>query len=192
MRRHLVVLLALLLGTPAFAGGRDLGPRPPGAFDYYVLSLSWVPAFCATHADPAECSTGLGFALHGLWPQDEGGGYPSFCSRAALSVPDRARFQDLYASPKLIGHEWERHGTCSGLSPAGYFGLARSDLAEVTIPAAYRRPRVLSAGEARAVELAFVAANRALPPGAVRAVVARGQVSEVEICLSKTGGFRAC
>ena len=39
-----------------------------GQFDHYVLSLSWAPTYCLTHAnDSEECSgKGYGFVLHGL------------------------------------------------------------------------------------------------------------------------------
>ena len=44
-------------------------------FDYYVLSLSWAPAFCAqpneVARNPRECAVGrhIGFIVHGLWPR---------------------------------------------------------------------------------------------------------------------------
>src|SRR5262245_21113480 len=44
----------------------------PGEFDYYLLSISWSPAFCATHADRVQqcgIDTHFGFVIHGLWPQ---------------------------------------------------------------------------------------------------------------------------
>jgi ribonuclease T2 len=44
----------------------------PGAFDYYVLALSWSPQYCATatnNADRSQCSVPHGFVVHGLWPQ---------------------------------------------------------------------------------------------------------------------------
>ncbi len=53
-----------------------------GQFDYFVLSLSWAPTYCLTHAgDGAECAgKGYGFVVHGLWPQFDAGGYPEKCS----------------------------------------------------------------------------------------------------------------
>src|SRR5262245_55531293 len=57
----------------------------PGQFDYYTLSLSWSPTYCAgqrSPADDAQCRPRGGkryaFVLHGLWPQYERG-YPEFC-----------------------------------------------------------------------------------------------------------------
>jgi ribonuclease T2 len=196
MPRQSLVLslgLALLVGDPAFASHKTRHVQAaPGEFDYYVLSLTWVPGFCAAKKDPAECSKGLGFALHGLWPQYEGGSYPAFCGRAALSASDRNRFQDVYPSPSMIDHEWSKHGTCSGLAPNAYFTLSRNDLAAVAIPNAYRNPTILRARDAASVKQAFVAANSSLPTGGVKVVVSGGLVSEVDICLTKDGHFRPC
>src|SRR5205823_211721 len=63
-----------------------------GQFDYYVLSLSWAPTYCQTHADDrAECSgKGFGFVLHGLWPQYDNGGYPENCATQFQLTPDAA------------------------------------------------------------------------------------------------------
>jgi ribonuclease T2 len=184
--------LVWLATTGASQAGHDLGPRPPGSFDYYVLTLTWVPSFCAGHGGSVECRKGLGFALHGLWPQMEGGDYPSSCSDVALSPADHEQFAAAYPDPAMIDHEWPKHGTCSGLSPADYYALSAADVAEVTIPATYQSPRILRAGQAGSVQQAFVAANAGLPADGIKAVTARGVVMEVEICLTKAGAFRSC
>jgi ribonuclease I len=52
----LIFSAALAITGAGSVAARDLGPRAPGSFDYYVLALSWEPGFCATttgHAD--EC-----------------------------------------------------------------------------------------------------------------------------------------
>jgi len=42
----------------------------PGKFDFYVLTLSWSPDYCAKNGqrDQQQCNSGkkLGFVLHGL------------------------------------------------------------------------------------------------------------------------------
>ena len=197
--RHLACLLAALLMfamSPAWradAADRDVGPRPAGQFDYYVLSLSWVPGFCATHRrHPAECGKGLGFALHGLWPQLNGGDYPSDCDAAALTPSEIQRYRDLYADPSLIEHEWPKHGTCSGLQPARYFALSARDLRRVRIPAGYGSGAFLAATDTRSVRSAFLAANPGMPVGAMTTTSAKGMLTGVDICLAKNGDFRSC
>src|ERR1700682_6464891 len=56
-----------------------------GQFDYYVLSLSWSPAFCIQQPDSAECNgpRRFGFIVHGLWPQNERG-WPQHCGNSEL------------------------------------------------------------------------------------------------------------
>jgi ribonuclease T2 len=191
--RSLFLLLAgaiLLAGTAARAG--DIGPRPPGGFDYYVLALTWVPGFCTDHASNPECPARSGFALHGLWPQLESGDYPTACDARPLMPTERDRFGRAYASPSMIDHEWRKHGTCSGLPAARYFALAAADEARVAIPRSLRAPRPLRAWEARSVREAFLAANPGLPDAGVKVTTARGMLTGVEICLTKAGAFRSC
>ena len=78
------------------------------------------------------------FVVHGLWPQYEQG-FPSYCQVPAPRL-DRAIVGgalDLMPSPRLVFHEWDRHGTCSGLSPHAYFETVRKARAAVKIPADY-------------------------------------------------------
>ncbi len=73
----LPVVLAMAATTmSASAGHRHrLSDAPPGEFDYYLLSLSWSPAFCLQSPGAAECNgpRRFGFIVHGLWPQNEHG-----------------------------------------------------------------------------------------------------------------------
>jgi ribonuclease T2 len=188
----LAALVAAAAASPAAAQGHDVGPRPPGSFDYYVLSLSWAPGFCATHHDPQECGHGVGFALHGLWPQFENQDYPTNCSDVALTPDVQQKFQSIYASPTLIVHEWPKHGTCSGLTPDAYFELSAADVTKVVIPPAYQTAKPVKAKAAKGAPAAFAAANPGLPKGGVVALTGKGGLTEVRICFDKAGAFRAC
>ena len=114
-----------------------------GKFDYYVLALSWSPDYCAAKGsgDPQQCGNGkqLGFVLHGLWPQYDRG-YPQSCTTEAFDPQIQQQFPDLYPSSKLFTHEWEKHGTCSGLSQLQYHQLAKTLKDSVKIPDRYVRP----------------------------------------------------
>ena len=190
----LVVTLFTGLLSPQGAwsqGNPDLGPLPPGQFDFYVLSLTWVPGFCATHRDPEECGKGLGFGLHGLWPESVNG-YPANCSSEALPDDVRASYVGLFASPELIDHEWSKLGTCTGLGPSGFFAATRSMLGSITIPPDYQRSESIRPSDGDAVKAAFLAANPGLQAGSLALSCTLQGVSEIHICLAKDGSPRVC
>ncbi|HWL06027.1 MAG TPA: ribonuclease T2 [Xanthobacteraceae bacterium] len=196
------VLLAGALGA-APAGAQDRRQNEAGAFDFYVLSLSWSPSFCeeATRQQPNSASTRqqcgarpYAFVVHGLWPQYERG-FPEYCSRDERR-PDRntiGNMLDLMPSTGLIFHQWRRHGVCSGLSVRAYFDQIRRARARVKIPEEYLQLTTHKTVTPAAVEEAFVRANHGLTHDAVSVNCTSGRrLSEVRICMSKDLAFRPC
>lgn len=186
------VILSLALAAPAHARHRAQSSNDPGVFDYYALSLSWAPSYCATHpSDPNECATGkkFGFVLHGLWPQFNHG-WPQFCSDEPIPPAVKKQFVGIYPSPTLMDHEWTKHGTCSGLGPEGYFQLTKRLKDSVQIPADYQAPAQPFRTTGDQLANAFHAANASLPTTAVLAICTGGDqryLSEIHICYDKTG-----
>jgi ribonuclease T2 len=180
---------------------QDRRQNAPGQFDFYVLALSWSPSFCeAAHerasgrAVDQQC-TGrpFSFVVHGLWPQYEQG-FPSYCQVPAPRL-DRAIIGgvlDLMPSPNLIFHEWDRHGTCSGLSPHAYFETVRKARAVVKIPADFiglDKPITVKPDD---VAEAFVQANPGLSRTEFAVACDAKRLSEVRVCLNKDFSFRDC
>lgn len=205
MVRSLVRALFLLCLVCGWTGA-CLAQRQPrgqaGQFDFYVLSLSWAPSFCAAaehreggRSPPAdECGTHpYAFIVHGLWPQYENG-FPQYCQVPAPQLERSiiSSVLDLMPSPRLVYAEWDRHGTCSGLSARGYFDTVREARAAVKIPALYldlRQPLTVTPA---AVETAFIDANPGLAT-ADMAVACNGELlTEVRLCLSRDLKFRGC
>lgn len=188
-------LLGLAAGVPdADAQGRDRA----GDFDFYVLSLSWSPTYCATagsRADRGQCGAAKphAFVVHGLWPQYERG-FPSDC-RVTGRQPTRAQVDemlDIMPSVGLVRHEWRKHGTCSGLDPRAYFETVRRAAAKVAIPDAYRdagREQELTPAE---IERAFVDANPSLRPSMIAVGCREGMMNEVRVCMTRELAFRPC
>ncbi len=141
--------------------------RSPADFEYYLLSLSWSPEFCYSHPGNAECGRSYGFIVHGLWPQSRAGRGPEYCSHAP-GLPDPRPVLGIMPDPALIRHEWQAHGTCTGLSADAYFELVRRAFASIHIPRQFLAPR----GEMRAapsqIVRSFEQANPGLPRGAVQ------------------------
>jgi ribonuclease T2 len=77
---RLLACLALFGFLGGLADAQDRRQNEPGKFDFYVLSLSWSPSFCAANAergversDPQCGPRPFSFAVHGMWPQYEKG-----------------------------------------------------------------------------------------------------------------------
>jgi ribonuclease T2 len=194
-------LLALLL-TPRAATAQDPRQNAPGQFDFYVLSLSWSPSFCAGAAErgagPAAGNVQCGprpysFVVHGLWPQYDRG-FPEYCQIPAPRL-DRgvvSSMLDLMPAPRLIFNEWDRHGTCSGQSPRAYFETVRKARAAVKIPPEFTDLKEPLSVTPQAVEEAFIKANPGLSASAMAVGCDAKRLTEVRLCLSKDLRFRDC
>lgn len=200
MRLLLALALALSLagcdGEPQASESRAAVPAGKG-FDFYVLSLSWSPSWCAENDDAGQSEQcrkggGYGFIVHGLWPQYERG-YPEFCpSRQPDRVPEglgRA-MTDIIPSMGLVGHQWRKHGSCSGLAQKDYFATVRAARERIAIPADL--PRTKNRLRPEAVEQAFLAANPGIERRGIAVTCEGGLLSEVRICLTPALSFRPC
>jgi ribonuclease T2 len=145
-----------LLTAPAEARHRHARAEV-GGFDYFLLSLSVAPSFCAlSPANQAkqECQalTEADFrqtplTVHGLWPNRAGvsvNRQPHDCAGPPLGALPQATQEALRrympGGPGLEAYEWRKHGVCSGLAADAYFAdvvdLAKK--ANQTIGAAMR------------------------------------------------------
>ena len=152
MSRHrgvffLLGVLLLMTGVDQVYAQRsaDLQDRAR-QFDYYLLSLSWSPEYCAGSpggGSSQQCGGGrqFGFVVHGLWPQYNRG-YPQFC-RNTSRVDDNLveKLLPIMPSEQLIRHEWKKHGTCSGLTTGQYFeAVLLFQIAKATATSEYNVP----------------------------------------------------
>jgi len=192
MRVFLLFILCLCAVPAAAQSHRS------GDFDYYVLSLSWQPTWCALEGDArgdAACqnATDHGWLLHGLWPQ-YARGWPEHC-RSRYSEPTRgqtAQMADIMGTSGLAWYQWNKHGSCSGLSPADFYALAREAYGRVTRPAVFTqlsRPVTLPAA---VVEQAFLRDNPGLARDQITVTCRSGYIQEVRLCLTRDLAFRRC
>jgi ribonuclease T2 len=197
--RNWLIALVLLLGPAMSLAGHHHHDTDsaPGQFDYYLLSLSWSPAYCLQRPDSAECDgpRRFGFIVHGLWPQYENG-WPQHCggdTYVADSVV--AGILDLMPAKQLIYHEWSTHGVCSGLDEASYFNLVRQARDAVKVPQSLQDPSAAVQQSPDAITGAFLQTNPRLPAGSVVATCSRGdapRLREIHVCFRKDLSPRAC
>lgn len=187
------ILLVLLTISHAFAD-----TKRAGEFDYYVLSLSWSPTWCALQGDAqkspqCDLGRGFGFMLHGLWPQ-YATGWPSFCATPQRN-PSRKMTQDMadiMGTGGLAWHQWDKHGRCSGLSARDYFALSRRAYEQVARPEIFRNLLKSFNIPAPLVEEAFLGSNPDLTADMLTVTCKRGHFQEVRICLNKDLEPREC
>ena len=194
--RKLFVLVLALLAAPARAEVR--AQDVAGDFDYYMLSLSWSPNWCALTGDDrsspqCDVSENFGWVLHGLWPQYESG-WPERC-RTSFNAPTRiqtAAMADIMGTSGLAWHEWDAHGVCSGLSPGHYYAFARLAYSKVVRPAVFERLDHSVNLPASVVQDAFLAENPGLTPDQITVTCDDGYIQEARICLTRDLQFRRC
>jgi ribonuclease T2 len=192
MRRLARLAAAALVAALAHGAA---GADEPGAFDHYLLALSWSPSWCATTgdargADVCAAGAGEGFTLHGLWPQHVRG-WPEFCASLARN-PSRAETRamaDIMGSAGLAWHQWVKHGRCSGLAGARYLDLSRAAYEALALP----EPEALSGSTTPdALAERLRALNPGLPADGIVVTCRGGLAMEVRVCLTRDLAPRPC
>jgi ribonuclease T2 len=213
-RAALAALTALVL--PGIANAQALVCAPPGTpprpnpdlptadqpqrvlpIGGYTLAITWAPQYCRnggfTPSARFQCGSGnrFGFTLHGLWPDGIGKDWPQYCTATDLVPPPVIRGM-LCSTPsaQLIQHEWAKHGTCMGTTPAAYFARSSAMYATLRYPdmnALSRRP--LTVGQFVA---AFAKSNPGIPAGAIRVTAKSGWLDELWLCLDRRFAYERC
>lgn len=165
----------------------------------YTLALTWGPQYCRENARDGgagfQCGSGnrFGFTLHGLWPDGVGKQWPQYCAPAAI-LPPATIARNLCATPsaQLLQHEYAKHGTCMGVTPAQYFARSTALFAKLRSPdmAALSRRRGLTAGQ---VAAAYARVNPGLTPAMIRVTAGRGGwLDELWLCLDTRLAYARC
>lgn len=196
MRGYAAIAISLLL-LAAQSGSAAKKKGGEATFDYYVLSLSWSPEHCATtpsdHSPQCAGPRPYGFVIHGLWPNANNGKHPFACAGPAFDRSFASKdLLDVMPSLVLIQHEWEKHGTCSGLTPRDYFRRVLDAYTMVTIPPEARTPDHKIETTPAALRQQFGKANPAYGTSAFSIVSGGRFLREVRVCLDKSLKPLAC
>ncbi len=185
--RTLTLAFLLLLALPPGARAGDAARNTAGDFDYYVLAISWVPAWCAREGDDRDApncaeGAGVGWGVHGLWPQHDDGTWPEFCPTPHRN-PSRAQTgaqADLFGSGGSAWHQWNKHGRCSGLSAPDYYALTAQARDLFDLPALDTLPRIGT----DTLRKTLLAANPTLAADHFVLTCRQGALDELRLCLT--------
>lgn len=213
MKLRVAALLAVALPAPALAQAYQCTPpariQPPSApapdgpvrrlpVAGYTLAASWSPEFCrgGRKGESIQCSGTngrFGFVLHGLWPQARRGPSPQWCSLTPRPSPDLIRRNlCMTPAPRLLEHEWAKHGSCMTKTPEAYFKTSAILWHSLRWPDADRLSRQgsLTVGDLRS---AFVIANPDWRREMIGVVLSRnGWLREVRLCYGRDFMPAAC
>ncbi len=157
-----------------------------GQFDYYLFVLSWSPEFCHAERNRSnpECTEHKGFVVHGWWPQYNNGRYPIDCPTDKQAPSDTSAVDGIMPSD-LIPHEWQKHGTCSGLSGDDYLAQIRAVYNSIKIPGSFKAPSQTFTERPSELRKQFEQVNSGLSDGDIAIELSHGYLSAIEICFSK-------
>jgi ribonuclease T2 len=199
-RARIFLSVCLLLSSVGCGTKREERDRRASSrgFDYYVLALSWAPAFCAhetANRASRECGVGreVGFVVHGLWPERDAVPALENCA-PVTSVPADIieRMLSLMPDSGMIQHEWRAHGSCSGLPVEEYFATVQRASESVRIPDFYQHLHRALQTSVSEIERRFAAVNHLHGASSIRVQCRGGEVREVRICLTKELQPRSC
>ncbi len=177
-----------ILIAAATAGAGQCGPvrGTVGDYDYYLLSLSWAPGFCATPAgrtNTRQCGpqASYGFVVHGLWPQYADGRWPQCCQPVSplKSSPAVDQASRVMIGAKLRQHEWDKHGACVTSRQDEYF-----DRINRAVSALGLAPDVPGGGGGR-IRITDLKRHWPVPPQSISVQCKGRKLAEVHICLDK-------
>lgn len=130
-----------------------IGRNATAPVDYYMLALSWSPAFCESQREKYhgalpqssayQCGgeQAFGWVIHGLWAQNKNARQvseqPRYCQGDLPALPQTLLEQYLAESPSLtlLQAQWEKHGTCIFKNPENYFAKQKALFQTLTLPA---------------------------------------------------------
>jgi ribonuclease T2 len=188
----------LLLACALNAASRPALAQRSGEFDYYIVSLSWSPSWCAAdasrdNAEQCDPDKDFGFIMHGLWPQYERG-WPSFCKTTARDPSRRQtrEMEDIMGSSGLAWHQWKKHGRCTGLTAKDYYKITRRAFESISRPQILRDIDEVLRLDPSVVEEAFLEANPELHRDGITITCKNATMQEARICLTKDLEPRKC
>lgn len=187
--------------------------------DSYVLAISWSPEFCSQNAsqspDNFQCALNqFEFVVHGLWGQNDKAkskfDHPRNCAQSVVEPAIIKQMLCVLPGSKLIQGEWQKHGTCTGLTQKDYFSKTQilwSEFKRPTMQALIKDyqlredARVKGGYEIQAGQLldAFINKNSTagiagkLSKQALSIQVGKGgYLREIFVCYDKNFKYQAC
>ncbi|KAG6551919.1 hypothetical protein Mapa_006536 [Marchantia paleacea] len=176
-------------------------------FDYFYFVVQWPGSYCDLQKAccyPRAGKPAANFSIHGLWPNYYDGTWPQDCdasqpfdlSQVQDLVPQLNEFWGSLSCPSSDSttfwkHEWEKHGTCSGLTQHEYFASSLALLQSMNLGAALKSANIVPSASATysvtKIQSALAGAIENYTPGIECNTAKSGnnQLYQVYVCVDK-------
>ncbi len=169
---------------------------------YYTLTISLAPAFCQLHPerrDMRQCQEGYSVIVHGLAPEREDGKAAENCSKAppALSPVQERVLERLMPDDPLRVNEWQRHGSCTGMSAQDYFRMLMAYANKLKLPEQLNKEGSDQVLDRNLLVTEIMRMNNGLPTKGIYLRCTRKNdempmLTEVRVCYKPNGQFTEC
>ena len=189
MKSIILSLLLLCLCSVPLAAQE---PAKPGHFDYYLLDLSWSPAFCDHLSSSPQCSAHPGFVLHGLWPQNVNGTWPANCDGHQPGPTNLSQWLGMTPDLSLLKHEWSKHGTCTQMTGNEYFMQESKAYQSIHIPPLFTTLHHKAEMKPSEIVNLFVASDPRLGADNLNVRCYDHRLTAIDVCLNKALNPTSC
>jgi len=168
-----------------------LGLAQAADFQFYVFASEWRGSVCSYNKCNLNSASSF-WNIHGLWPSDGSRGL-SFCNDEkfnpnALSNLKSSLSQywsSLYSDENSFhSHEWQKHGTCSGMSQQDYFGTTLQLALHLDVYGALASAGITPGQKVSCQSVANALTNK-YQVNSFTISNQNGYLSQIELCLSK-------
>ena len=168
---------------------------------YYTLSISLAPALCQLHPENRQlriCQEGYSIIVQGFWPESQDGRRVRNCSREnpELSPVQERVLEKVMPDDPLRAREWQRHGSCTGMTAQEYFRALMSRANRLRLPSQINKEGRDQVMDRSQLVSDIMKLNAGLPEKGIylRCNLQEGTplLTELRVCYKPNGEFTEC
>jgi ribonuclease T2 len=168
---------------------------------YYTLSISLAPALCQLHPENRQlrvCQEGYSVMVQGFWPEHEDGRKLRNCSKDSpdLSPVQERVLEKVMPDDPVRVREWQRHGSCTGMSAREYFRALMASANRLRLPQLISKEGRDQVVERNQLVAEIMKINAGLPEKGIYLRCsqdgANPTLTELRVCYKPGGQFTEC
>ena len=168
-----------------------LGLAKSTDFEFYVFASEWRGSVCSYNKCSLDSAPSF-WNIHGLWPSDGSRGV-NFCTDEkfdpsqlnGLESSVAKYWSSLYSNDNSFhGHEWQKHGTCSGMDQETYFSTTIQLALHLDVYGTLSSAGIVPGSKASCQDVAKALTSK-YQVSSFTISAQNGYLSQIELCVSK-------